>query len=62
MIIKKLMLIFIPVILLGSVTNAQKKALNLYWSGSREDNFTTSTTVGAESAIQAGYSFARVEG
>lgn len=36
--------------------------LKLYWSDQRGDNFATATAVGEQSAIAAGYQFARIEG
>lgn len=36
--------------------------LELYWSEQRQDNFVTATPEGGNSAIGAGYSYARVEG
>jgi hypothetical protein len=36
--------------------------LKLYWSERRGDNFTTATAVGEQSAVAAGYQFARIEG
>jgi microsomal dipeptidase-like Zn-dependent dipeptidase len=36
--------------------------LDLYWSGSRSDNFTTATEEGRRDARAAGYSYARTEG
>lgn len=36
--------------------------LVLWWSGERLDNFTASTRIGHESAVDAGYGRARVEG
>jgi len=36
--------------------------LEPYWSDDREDNFTTATAAGRDSAIDAGYGFVRVEG
>jgi cytochrome c oxidase assembly protein Cox11 len=38
------------------------KALKLYWSSNREDNFTTGTKQGKNDAIAAGYQFIRNEG
>jgi len=37
-------------------------ALKLYYSDAREDNFTTGTAIGEQSAIDHGYRFARIEG
>jgi hypothetical protein len=37
-------------------------ALKLYYSQAREDNFTTATQAGKQSAIDAGYQFIRNEG
>jgi hypothetical protein len=37
-------------------------ALKLYWSPTREDNFSTATAVGERDAQSAGYQFVRVEG
>jgi hypothetical protein len=38
-----------------------KRPLKLYWSADRGDNFSTATQVGENSAIEAGYIFARNE-
>ena len=34
----------------------------MYWSASRSDNFVTATEIGAKSAIDADYTFVRIEG
>lgn len=56
-------------LLAGSITilsapvHAQSLApLKLYWNADRGDNFTTATSIGEQSAIDAQYGFARVEG
>jgi hypothetical protein len=36
--------------------------LDLYWSDSRQDNFTTATDQGRRDAVAAGYRFVRTEG
>ncbi len=36
--------------------------MNSYWNPQRGDNFTTATSIGIESARQAGYFFVRTEG
>jgi hypothetical protein len=41
---------------------AAKTALRTWWSGPREDNYTSGTVTGDNSAIAAGYSKVRVEG
>ena len=46
----------------GHKRTNMKKALKLYWSASRGDNFSTATAIGERSAQEAGYSFARIEG
>jgi hypothetical protein len=35
--------------------------LELYWSPQREDNFVTATPEGGNSAVEAGYSYVRIE-
>jgi hypothetical protein len=45
-----------------SVVHAQTLVpLELYWHPEREDNFVTATPEGSQSALEAGYSYARVE-
>lgn len=47
---------------LANSANAQNLVpLELYWNSQREDNFSTATPEGGNSAIQAGYDYVRVE-
>lgn len=47
---------------LANSANAQNLVpLELYWSPQREDNFSTATPEGGNSAIEAGYDYVRVE-
>lgn len=39
-----------------------KRALRLYWSGQRQDNFTAATEAGYAAAGSAGYDYPRIEG
>lgn len=46
----------------ANLANAQDLvALELYWNPQRKDNFVTATPEGGNSALEAGYTFVRVE-
>ncbi|HWO88808.1 MAG TPA: hypothetical protein VNL98_06635, partial [Gemmatimonadales bacterium] len=55
-------LLYLPLITQNSGSSDMTVPLKLYWSGERQDNYTTATAEGEQAALAKGYRFIRVEG